>query len=212
MTRRTKCLDVINEDQDNWLCSGKLLSDGLIEFSSEQHHTDSFIKCPYGQPGDVLWVRESFTDWKDIILHKAQIFNTSNWFDLDGKRIPYETLSWKPSIHMPFDVCRIFLRVKEIRVERLQHISKDEASKEGIFSWLLFVRKYEFRKYHESLQSSNSPSAEYEVRLFSRMWDSINEFNSWNSNPWVWVISFERITDQSEIAAIRKQWNERRQK
>lgn len=152
------------------------------------------FKCPYGQPGDVLWVRENFGFWEDLRLHKAQIFDTSNWFTTEGEKIPYETLKWKPSIHMPFAACRIFLRVKEIRVERLQDISREDCKCEGT-----------------TLGMDNGAFSGWNDR-FCNIWQSINGADSWNANPWVWVIAFERVTAEKEIAEIRKLWNERRAK
>lgn len=171
-------------------------------------------KCPYGQPGDVLWVRETFGVWQDITLHKAQKFNTSNWYTTEGVKIPYDTLKWKPNIHMPFDICRIFLRVKEIRVERLQNISEEDAIREGItksrpipMGWMNYMNPALYFKVDKEYLGTSAAAAS-----FFSLWASINGEESYNSNPWVWVIAFERITDGNEIADIRKQWNERRAK
>lgn len=72
---------------------------------------------------------------------------------------------WKPGIHMPKEACRIFLKVTEVKVESLQDISQEDAKAEGVLR----------------------------VDLFRDLWKSINGPESWESNPWVWVISFERI-------------------
>jgi hypothetical protein len=118
-------------------------------------------KCPYGQVGDVLWVRET---WKWDIF-------TGGYFAL--YRADYSTnfgAKWKPSIHMPFEACRLFLKITNIRVERLQEITCKDVLAEGMDSG------------HDS--------------SFITLWQSINGAKSWDSNPWVWVIEFKRISKE----------------
>ncbi|HNW91201.1 MAG TPA: hypothetical protein PKN48_16195 [Bacteroidales bacterium] len=143
MTRRISKitpLDVANEN----------LLDDILPIPIEQ-------RCPYGQPGDILWVRESFFNhFSDLYSYKAD--NTK------GNK------KWKPSIHMPKAACRIFLRITDIRVERLKNITEEDANNEGVFldMW------------------------DNKVTAFSNLWKKINGHDSWSANPWVWVISFER--------------------
>jgi hypothetical protein len=119
--------------------------------------------CPYGQPGDRLWVRESFAKDSDGYVYKA----TCPWWDsLIGK---------KPSIHMPRDASRITLEITDVRVERLQHISEVDAQAEGAFF---------------------APDAAYKNSFkqgFENLWQSINGPESWDANPWVWVVSFKQV-------------------
>ncbi|UML83076.1 hypothetical protein FH587_04500 (plasmid) [Leptospira interrogans] len=137
------------------------------------------VKCPYGFVGDRLWVRETFAGVENVnnqkpwpgIPHKkidertAYIYRASSaWCDDDG---------WKPSIHMPREASRITLEIKNIRVERLQEISELDAEAEGI----------QFMRGGEDL-----PAAE----LFEILWNSIYGWDSWEQNPWVWVIEFEK--------------------
>lgn len=118
------------------------------------------MECPYGKPGDILWVRESWRGTPGDYVYKANCSDT--WVKLH---------SWRPSIHMPFEACRTFLMVKSVRLERLQDISEEDARVEGI------------------------PNAAYSItpkESFSRIWKSINGPESWDANPWVWVVEFER--------------------
>lgn len=144
----------------------------------------SLYKAKY-EVGDILWVRETYAikptidpeqDWTTY-LYKAS-------HELDG----YDT-KWRPSIFMPKDACRIRLQVTDIRVERLQDISEEDAIAEGIDK----VADYGstgYRLYTE-------PNAAYAdidaVSSYESLWESINGKGSWDKNPWVWVIAFKRI-------------------
>ena len=128
------------------------------------------LRCPYGVPGDRLWVRET---WGSC---------TTNGTVCSGYRadvalrpeIEAGVDRWRPSIHMPRWASRLLLEVKAVRVERLQEISEDDAFAEGISGgdWL------------------GNP-----VGTYRELWDSINakRGHSWESNPWVWVVEFERV-------------------
>lgn len=124
-----------------------------------------FVKCPYGQPGDVLWVREK---WCRNAVPTGWPYHYHAGNDTFSQP---ENETWKPSIHMPKAACRIFLQVNSIRVERLHQINEMDAISEGIV--------------HRSM---NDPKIE-----FQHLWQLINGEESWNANPWVWVVEFERI-------------------
>ena len=121
--------------------------------------------CPYGQVGDRLWVRETFCyHTTQGIVYKADY--------------PESPLLWKPSIHMYKCDSRITLEITEIRVERLQEITEEDANKEG-------------NPYPDRGGKGSLPP----LWWFKKLWDSLNAKRgySWESNPWVWVISFKRI-------------------
>lgn len=172
-------------------------------------------KCPYGQPGDVLWVRESF-----CITHPFAPETNHFGYKCGVQPYSYEPASekydfsrsdrWKPNIHMPFEACRFFLRVKEIRVERLHDITQKDAICEGIIraNNLHFDVPASITIWKDYTSEGNY--FQREDYSFRSLWISINGADSWNSNPWVWVNAFERITDGNEIAAIRKQWNDKK--
>lgn len=140
--------------------------------------------CPYGQKGDLLWVREnfcfadSFEDGKEV---RTYSYKASPLTKLKVK--------WKPSIHMPKDAARIWLKVTNVRVERLQQISPLDAISEGIQYLGTGYKGPEWRCYSNNEYSCLAPQTS-----FMSLWNSINGENSWAANPWVWVVEFEVIS------------------
>jgi hypothetical protein len=133
--------------------------------------------CPYGQPGELLWLRETFKKWQDGVAYKAD--------HRDDDLANAVHAPWKPSIHMPRWASRIDLLITGVRVERLQDISEDDARAEG-------ARECDPVSGREVLLAG--PSQRGSFRLHYRdIWESINGPGSWDANPWVWVIEFERV-------------------
>ncbi len=139
--------------------------------------------------GDVLWVREK---------HKAMIDCETNefagyWYyaDMPEKFHKEYKRKWKPSIHMPKAACRLFLRIKDVRVERLQDISEEDAINEGVdnWTWENMATPQNWLDYTDPF----APPLFTAYDSFCSLWDSINGEESWNANPWVWVIEFERV-------------------
>lgn len=136
--------------------------------------------CRYGQPGDRLWVRETWSqdgrggtdaEGRDAVYYRADFPHPDVWEGF-----------WKPSIHMPRWASRITLEVTSVRVTRLQEISDKDARAEGCPGW-----------YHESYPDQGEPDAKRPTEEFAELWESINGAGSWDLNPWVWVIEFKRI-------------------
>lgn len=129
------------------------------------------IKCPYGEVGDRLWVKETFTRAfpNDTIVYKASC---------------NAVYKWEPSIFMPRIASRILLEITDVRVERLQDITINDAMNEGV-EHMTFGG---WKDYRGILESFASP-----ILSFYTLWESINGPNSCGANPWVWVISFKRI-------------------
>jgi hypothetical protein len=136
-----------------------------IVINSNKQCWNQELSCPYGQPGDILWVRETWQQRSDKALQMGfeKYYYKAGW---DG----CTDTAWKPSIYMPKSACRIFLKITDIRVQRLCEISEKDAK-------------------HEGCNSSLYPNS---YNQFMHLWMAINKADSWNSNPWVWVISFER--------------------
>ncbi len=143
--------------------------------------------CPYGKPGDRLWVRETWgkvhyegVDESPTIFYRAD--------ERDQERD--ELTRWRPSIHMPRWASRINLEVVSVRVERLQDISEEDAMSEGIESWeergVDDAQDY-YRDYVTGGHVYNAKDS------FRSLWQSINGPGSWEANPWVWVVEFKRI-------------------
>ena len=141
------------------------------------------IKCPYGKIGDKLWVRENFYVLPHIWAqhHNEQPVHYSA--DVVNKQ-HIEDYVQKPSIHMPRWASRITLEITNIRVERIQDISEDDAKAEGI--------RYDVNGFR------------YE---FKHLWDSINKKRGfgWNKNPWVWVIEFKKLNISATKARRHKE-------
>ena len=150
---------------------------------------DRNVSCPYGKVGDVLWVREKFRALVDCESGKFHSF--SYYADMPEafhKQFPHK---WKPSIHMPKAACRLFLEITNVRVERLQDIGRQDALSEGIQDLVeLEDTPQELQYYQFKFGGERFPSA---VKAFAGLWSSINGADSWNANPWVWVIEFKRI-------------------
>lgn len=137
------------------------------------------IACPYGKPGDRLWVRETWWAARDDVRGEMKRDTVRYAATADGLGVP----KFRPSIHMPRWASRITLEVVSVRVERLQDISEEDAKAEGIE---LLNGRYTFNAgAHESHTA---------VESFRALWESINGPGSWDSNPWLWVVEFKRIT------------------
>jgi hypothetical protein len=142
------------------------------------------IKCPYGSNGDVIWVKETFQFFNPECPSPGGIV-----YRADGD----EDWHWRPSIFMPRWASRIQLRVVDVRVERVQDISGKDAYEEGFAYERVRIEKL---VNQWSLGESKMPNFEgKEIDWFHQLWDSINKKRGygWDTNPWVWVIEFERI-------------------
>lgn len=145
------------------------------------------IKCPYGQPGDWIWVQETFAITADSrIFYRATAKESEiyEWEFLTNK-----ILSWSRSIHMPKRAARIWLKITEVWVERLQEISEENARAEGIVD----AGCVNCGKNEPCGCSDPKPDP---IDSFIRQWNSINSKKpgcSWEDNPWVFVVSFKRI-------------------
>jgi hypothetical protein len=150
------------------------------------------VRCPYGQPGDTLWVRETWVELFDHHRDYPNIRQCAYRADCgaEGDRTRKEYgYKWKPSIHMPRKFARIFLTVKDVRVERVQDITWMDALKEGIeddpgkTGGTRWFKRYDIGEY-----TTVDP-----CKSFMTLWNSINEKRGlgWETNPWVWVIEFE---------------------
>lgn len=130
------------------------------------------MPCPYGKPGDRLWVRETIWLYPDRKEIAGYVADCGNKFEGYARKVP--------SIFMPRWASRIILEITEIRVERLQDITHQDAWREGI----------NLPAYAPVLDTKY-PSPTDKCK---ELWDSINaKKHPWSSNPWVWVISFKRI-------------------
>lgn len=148
----------------------------------DQETGDSYAPtkiCRY-QPGDTMYVRETWYKGLNRILYKANYSENEKFYE-NGKEIQ---IKWHPSIHMPKEAARIWLKVKDVRVERLQNMCLDDFLAEGV---------------DVPNEAFNDPKNAYGFAKFrySGIWTSTikmedNDRYGWKANPWVWVIEFER--------------------
>ncbi|ECA5218931.1 hypothetical protein ELR74_18920 [Salmonella enterica subsp. enterica serovar Bareilly] len=188
--RKTQTRRVLATYQDavkfcpEWDVNGKQIFIVL----GEKDHTGmnpviTAIPCHFGQPGDRIWVRETFrvhsraTDVATLV-YRASVRNS--WTE-QTHRVPVAVCNkpatpekWTPSIHMPRWASRITLEITDVRVERLNSISDSDASKEGCCI-------------------ADMESGDCLSDVFARLWTSIYGDDSWQANPWVWVIEFKRV-------------------
>jgi hypothetical protein len=147
------------------------------------------IKCPYGHPGDVLWVRETWDYSYHVTQKPISAIDSPADFEYKAELTNGPRLNdkWKSPIHMPRVACRLFLRITDVRVERLQDITPEDSIAEGI--GLETIQNQTL--YTDYL---NDGFARPDPRMsYASLWEKINGPGSWEANPFVWVLSFERV-------------------
>ena len=163
--------------------------------------------CPHGQPGTHLWVRETFCckmgvdgyiykNGKQECYYRAtenkQITKDDGNGGTEYRQNGVEASPWSPSIFMPRWASRITLEITDVRVERLQCIGESDAMAEGI---PLPNEQSQFSGAWWTNYDGIGHSTQSGILVFSHLWDSINAKRCpWESNPWVWAITFRRIT------------------
>jgi hypothetical protein len=159
---------------------------------------------PFGKKGDRLWVRETFCygridEWdaehpedrrlyvdQDNAFIKNQQSIPKQW--CEENNVDVEGVVWKPSIHMPRSAARILLEITKIRIERLNQISTQDAVQEGLLK-LPASGRYVVNQGDQYFGAASSNPCE----VFKWLWESIYGSNSWDFNPWVWVVEFNVI-------------------
>jgi hypothetical protein len=179
ITRRTRGLEQFNIKPNAW----KFTHRGDDLWSAKPINHSSYweveFKCPYGKKGDLLWVRETFCHDEEFYYYKAN-FDTSDQCHLTG--------SWKPSIHMPKKACRTWLKITDIKIQRLKDISEEDAKAEGVEYGTDILGDHGYKCYLLNLFVFSKATTSFQT-----LWESINGSDSWNLNPWVWVITFKRV-------------------
>ena len=143
--------------------------------TSEYVGSIQYVKPPY-QPDDILYVRETWCKDKYRYMYRAN-YSENEKFYHGGVE---EKVKWHPSIHMPKEAARIWLKVTDVRVERLQEITIDGIRREGLSSIAVYAGDMEIALKEWEL-IWNSTIKKPDLNLYG-----------WNANPWVWVIEFER--------------------
>lgn len=156
---------------------------------------EEYAPCPYGKPGDRLWVREAFGlqvrhyggGTGEHIVYRATNPDAIYCKSAEGREYP---VKWKPSIHMPRHSSRILLEITAVRVERLQDISEEQARAEGVRLMRDDSGTWVSREGPGKLVTPWPTAKE----AFGDLWNSINGPDAWGANPWVWVVEFKRVT------------------
>ena len=186
------CRYVMNGAGSHALCLGP--NDECVPPTSKS--IDHRLPCPYGVPGDRLWVRERWGWFDQFVQHDAPptgpiVYGT------DGVPAGSHGTYWRPSIHMPRWASRITLEVVDVRVERLNEISAKDAVREGLERHDDHPTSITWRHYGD--EEPPDPIDLWEgwlnpINSFRTLWDSINgKRHPWSSNPWVWVIEFRKV-------------------
>lgn len=166
---------------DDYLAPGEM----LVRAGTKKHPYNSTRDewpslCPYGAPGDRLWVRETFCHGLGGVYYRAS-----------ESPFTRESPKWKPSIHMPRWASRITLEITDVRVERVQDISEEDARAEGAPM-----------QGQATINGKPGQAYFFDYRKgFAVLWDSIHGDGAWKRNDWVWVISFKRVDDASARGA-----------
>lgn len=174
--RKTQTRRVMKPQPEHWRCQAPGMEDiGGLSWKGRCYEADSSedieTACPYGEPGDRLWVRETWATGSEAsgngYSYRA---DREQWKDrrLGGP-------DWRPSIHMPRRACRILLEVAEIRVERLHDITLVDAKAEGV-------------ECPEGQREENYWGGH--LIAFRELWEGINGEGSWERNDWLWVVGF----------------------
>lgn len=188
-TRRVIKLPKHIEKQRNGLYI--LCAEGSTYSDKEFKDVIDYINPPY-KVGDILYVRETWfkgdllndaeeIEKQGIVLYRADGIKNNNW--------DYDSIRWRPSIHMPKELARIFLKVTSVRAERLKDITDEGCYQEGISGTSFYDEAEHIQIAGIGLNDSLERTA------FSLLWNSTvrEEKYSWEGNPWVWIIGFKRI-------------------
>lgn len=182
------------------------------ESTQDRNGAETPVECPYGIPGDRLWVKETWQQFfwdelpearRDTPRGTMGIPASPERYSLVGYRADGELLSqdsdegpagqpanWRPSIYMPRWASRILLEVVSVRLERLQEISEEDALAEGVNAPNPCGGCGQ-RRWSNCLGCLHTWAAT-PIEAYRDLWESINGKGSWDRNPWVWVIEFRR--------------------
>lgn len=182
-----------------------------LDFEEHNDRVVAVRDCPYGQPGNRLWVRESFLTYPKEITQKKWREGADTWPTVGGEPMVYaadnayvdlKEFGWiaKPSIHMPRWASRITLEVVSVRVEQINDISPADIEAEGVR--MIGISRFGSKLYSvdpdatpEQHYKKGSKSYDTQVMCYWDLWNSINAKRGygWDMNPWVWVIEFKRV-------------------
>lgn len=216
---RKSCTRRINKDANDYVVPDMDFYDSdkrtyAVHNYADKEHTDKLSiaerTCPIC-PGDILYVRETWTeecgkyyyraDYDSDYLDPCETLSGGypascrNYVGCEGCTATSTRIYWHPSIHMPKEAARIWLKVTDVRVERLQEITEEQACMEGTDPW--DEACYENNGWHPTFSDPDSGGDPNMIDGFHKLWNSTIKKSDldrygWDANPWVWVIEFER--------------------
>jgi len=225
MTRRTKGLEAIESEYQY---------KGLLNETPNKHIFARFFRgiwvetyhasCPYGQPGDVLWVREKFR-FEEAFDYDGEHYPAQCWYYastpekiecIDGVINDRDLYKWKPSIHMPKEAARIWLQITSIKAERLHDISDEDIKAEGVRipvnglgtgRVLLAIgeKNTAIDFLPKGCLAPDAPKLTQSQLLhafWAELWCKINGRESYDKNPWVWAIRFKVLSTTGKPAEL----------
>lgn len=182
---------------------GTISCRGLFETAGRPGYGEKFFKLPY-QPGDIMYVRETWQYLYELDGNEQIIEGTGKYYYAATDTIPFDTyvdasgvtherVPWHPSIHMPKEAARIWLKVTDVRAERLQDITPKGAESEGVGNLFYDDIGYGEKNYGTEVDPEYGIAKEQ----FAWLWESTIKKSDldrygWDANPYVWVIEFER--------------------
>lgn len=192
--RKTQMRRVIEPQPKATSKFARLFMDGAWRFYSSKTGLSAGFKPPY-KVGDVVWVRES---WLKAIHPQTKIelpFYKESWDIYKKWGSAWEKAKWKSPATMPRWASRITLEITDIRVERLQEISGEDAKTEGLksFESNLGLNIVNPQKLYKAFPKKDGGYGD-PIEAFENLWNSLAKKGfKWEDNPWVWVISFKRV-------------------
>ncbi len=216
-TRRTTGLEYVNAEPESFSFRGMVSNPELsgidkmgdlvpvktngyfAEFTGGQW----LAKCPYGKPGDLLYVREKWAlhheDFRPAGFATDDVSVVAQTSELKADGTPL----WKPGIHLPKNYSRIWLLVEEVRVERLQDITEADAWAEGCLPGKPTDNGGYFPALEEHEKGKGQYGWEDAREWYNWLWEDINGSGSWDANPWVWVVRFRVLSTTGRTAAYK---------
>ena len=180
-----RVVDHLNNDDKNWYAGFYNDNDVFTDSDGNEQIDAIYFKAPY-KPGDILYVRETWQYLYELDGNEQIVEGTGKYYYAATDTLPFDTyvdsagvthegVPWRPSIHMPKEAARIWLKVKNVRVERLQEIDDEGVISEGLEIGAPFDELWDFTIKKSDLDRYG-----------------------WEANPWVWVIEFERCEKPEE--------------
>lgn len=182
--RKTQTRIIAKTRRENSILSGDWHDSYIIHPGNNEWLMRDF---QYGKPGDRLWVRETFA-----IIDDESGFG-SGYIEYKATCDNPDKIIWKPSIHMPRWASRILLENSNVRIERLQDISEDDAVAEGIENIGGGASCSPWKNYRIGAKNEMDCHCSSAVRSYKTLWESINGPGSWDLNPLVWVVEFKML-------------------